>query len=563
MRAVTHSGQARVRGEGLLDRRALLGGMAGLGGLALAAPALAQIAPAKLRLEALTVGIDSYANLRPLKRAVADARGVAASLSAMGYRADLAPDPGLDGMLDAFAAFQGRLGGDSAAFLYIAGHGLQIAGRNYILPGDIPPLKDIDALSRAIPIDHWLSEIAAMGPAQTIVVLDACRNGGISSSITGQSSGLASTSAPGGFFIAYSAASGEYALDALGDDDKSPNGLFTRHLLEQLEPQRTIYEVVSSTRAKVIPEARAVGHAQHPAIYDQTSRPYRLDGALGAIETRRVEGAGSLAGTGIVIAAAEDYRCLYKLATPRLDAERLARACETLGADVLLVFEPGKEALLEACRSHAAKGFSQLGFFWAGMGGLVEGQACALLETASCNSNPSTVSRAASSPAETQADDKFMLVSHSDVVAAFWQGRAARVAGPATRGFALRPAQLSAPSNPIFLFFDACLEDLGPTVKAHEFAKTASLKEVQDGQMAGVAVLAASSFYQGAMDAAEGKTSSPFAIAFLNAIGVPGLSITQLAQRVRDEVETLTRRAQTPRLFAGEEMDGAVFVKLG
>ena len=548
----------------LLDRRTMLGAMAGIGGLALTGTALAQIAPRQLRLEALAVGIDSYANLRPLTRAVADARAMATSLGRIGYRADLAPDVGVDAMLDAFGAFQDRLGPDSAAFLYIAGHGLQVAGRNYILPADVPPLKDIDALSRAIPIDNWLSEIAAMGPAQTIVVLDACRNGGISSNIAGQSSGLASTSAPGGFFIAYSAASGEYALDALGEEDSSPNGLFARHLLEHLEPQRTIYEVVSSTRAQVIPAARAIGHSQHPAIYDQTSRPYRLDGLLGAAEARRVEGAGSLAGTGLVIAAAEDYRCLYRLATPRLDGERLARACEALGAEVELLLEPSKETLLEACRAHAARGFSRLGFFWMGMGGLVEGQACALLETSACSPTSAVPVRGApaASEAATQTDKQFALVSHSDVVKAFAQGRAERAEAPATRGIAIGPARLETARSPMFLFFDACLDDLGFKEKTGDFARTASLKSIQDGQLPGVAVLAASSFYQSAADAADGKTSSPFTIALLNALGVPGLSIAQLAEKVRSEVETLTQRAQTPRLFAGEEMDGAVFVNI-
>lgn len=551
-------------GAAAIDRRTLLGSLAGLGGMALTMPALAQIAPPKLRLEALAVGIDSYANLRPLTRAVADARAVAATLGKIGYHADLAPDAGLDMMLDAFGAFQDRLGPDAAAFLYVAGHGLQISGRNYILPADVPPLQDTDALSRAIPIDSWLSEMAAMGPAQTIVVLDACRNGGLSSNIAGQSTGLASTSAPGGFFIAYSAASGEFALDALGEEDPSPNGLFTRHLLDELEPQRTIYDVIQRTRAKVIPEARTVGHAQHPAIYDQTSRPYRLDGAIGATEAHKVEGAGSLAGTGIVIAAAEDYRCLAKLVTPRLDAERLDRACRTLGADVLMLLEPSKDALLEACQTHAAKGFSQLGFFWAGMGGLVEGQACALLETEACApQSPASMRGVVSTEQiEAQEDDQFALVSHSDVIKAFARGRALQAKRPATRGLAIGSLeQRASASNPVFLFFDACLDDLG--VKTRNFDKGVSLKGIQDDQMPGVSVLAASSFYQSALDAADGKTSSPFAIALLNAIAVPGLSITQLAHKVRSEVETLTFRGQTPRLFAGEDMDGAVFVKLG
>lgn len=219
-----------------ISRRSVVAGLGGLGAATLAAPAFAQIAPRDRKLSAFCVGIDSYANLRPLERAGADAKSVAGRLTDIGYETKLSVDPGYDALFGAFDDYVMSLDRDTAAFVFVAGHGLQVAGRNFLLPADIGAINDPEALTDAIALDSWLADLNSRSTAQAIVVLDACRNGGVSGSIARQSSGLASTNAPGGIFVAYSAAAGEFALDKTADEDCSANGLFTRHFVEELEP---------------------------------------------------------------------------------------------------------------------------------------------------------------------------------------------------------------------------------------------------------------------------------------------------------------------------------------
>lgn len=534
------------------------------------APAVAQIVPPRLKLRALSIGIDKYENMRSLQRAVADATAVDARLRAIGYQSTLAANGGVETLIDAFAGFNAQLGPDTAAFLFIAGHGIQVAGRNYILPANTPALTSAEALNSAIPLDQLLKDIAAMRPAQTIVVLDACRNVGLGS-IPGTSAGLISTIAPGGFFVAYSASSGEFALDRLGEDDPATLGLFTRHFVEELRPDALIYDAISNTRAKVVPEAGTVGHAQHPAIYDQTSHPYRLDGLRSAARSQNAPSASSLAGTGVLIAAVNGAGCkLNRLYTPQQDAARLKQALTAMGADVTLLLEPGREAILEASRSLGQRGHSRMAIFWTGMGGMADRQACILLEKSNCLPSQGISRGVSTSTARTLSDD-FDLISQADIIAAVRAGERDRnKPATETRGVAISTKPPGAavdvqtpPGTPLYLFFDACLDDLGADIAKLEFAREPSLYGLQnDESQYNVAVLTASSYFQSALDAAEGTSSSPFTIGILNALAMPGLTLAQFSTRVRDEVEALTKRWQTPQLFATGTIENSIFVNL-
>jgi putative NIF3 family GTP cyclohydrolase 1 type 2 len=68
--------------------------------------------------------------------------------------------------------------------------------------------------------------------------------------------------------VVYAAGTGEEALDRLGPNDKSPNGLFVRELLPELRrPGVALHDAVDAAAERVAQEAAAVGHEQHPAVY--------------------------------------------------------------------------------------------------------------------------------------------------------------------------------------------------------------------------------------------------------------------------------------------------------
>ncbi len=120
-----------------------------------------------------------------------------------------------------------------------------------------------------------------MTQAQTkfsLVILDACRNNPFQGSNAnkrgiGGTRGLAPISSnAAGIMVVYSAGIGQTAIDRLDDDDKSPNGLFTREFLKVMEkPGVQIQTLVQEAKQHVIEQAKSVGHDQVPAIYDQSN----------------------------------------------------------------------------------------------------------------------------------------------------------------------------------------------------------------------------------------------------------------------------------------------------
>ena len=71
--------------------------------------------------------------------------------------------------------------------------------------------------------------------------------------------------------IIFSAGAGQKAIDNLGPSDKSPNGLFTRIFLSEMnKPGIPVDRVLKNIRSEVSKIARSVGANQNPAIYDQS-----------------------------------------------------------------------------------------------------------------------------------------------------------------------------------------------------------------------------------------------------------------------------------------------------
>ena len=225
---------------------------------------------------ALVVGQDRYAHLPPLKKAVNDAKSVAAALQRAGFATDLVLDADVDHLLTALSAFGSRLSPGDEAVFFFAGHGVEIDGQNYLLPTDMPavePGRELVLKRRSLVLDDVLAETTARGVRVSLLIIDACRDnpfpkqGGRSA---GSTRGLARVDPPQGTFVLYSAGAGQTALDRLGEEDSNPNSVFTRALLPQItEPGRDLRSMVQDLRTEVRKTAARVRHDQFPAIYDQ------------------------------------------------------------------------------------------------------------------------------------------------------------------------------------------------------------------------------------------------------------------------------------------------------
>jgi formylglycine-generating enzyme required for sulfatase activity len=229
---------------------------------------------------ALVIGNDRYANLpahEQLRKAVNDARAVGGALRQIGFEVMSGENVGRQALVDKLDAFAQRLAKGDTAFFFFSGHGVALAGFNYILPSDMP---DIEAnqdvrLARAALAEHDIvADLQERGVRVAVVVLDACRTnpfGRSGARGAGGEKGLAPPPQVKGMFSLYAASSGQAARDRLSDDDRSPNSVFSRVLVPALtKPGLDLTALAFEVREEVARVASNAGYVQEPSYYDGT-----------------------------------------------------------------------------------------------------------------------------------------------------------------------------------------------------------------------------------------------------------------------------------------------------
>ena len=234
--------------------------------------------PAAAKRYALVVGNNGYANVPALQKAVNDADAMAKTLEAVGFSVLRATDVARRELNRKLDEFTSQLQPGDEALFYYAGHGVEIAGQNYLLPTDIPsaqPGKEDLIKRESIAVHDVLDSIRSRGARVSILVLDACRDNPFPARGTrslGGSRGLARMPAPEGTFIMYSAGVGQTALDRLSDNDPNPNSVFTRSLIPLLQqPGLSLPQTARQVRRDVQALAKTISHDQRPAYYDEVT----------------------------------------------------------------------------------------------------------------------------------------------------------------------------------------------------------------------------------------------------------------------------------------------------
>ena len=206
----------------------------------LAATAAPSHATANSRV-ALVIGNANY-KVGALKNPVNDAKAVATSLRNLGFEVTHRENASLREMLDAFQQFSTQSKSADVRVVYYAGHGVQLKGRNYLLPVDTEIRAEDEMPNKSADLNEFLDRLGGIKQGINVVILDACRNNPFSGSeIVGPDgrrlkfrgltpNGLAPVEAPLGSMIAFSTAPGGVALD----NPQEKNSLYTKHLLEHL-----------------------------------------------------------------------------------------------------------------------------------------------------------------------------------------------------------------------------------------------------------------------------------------------------------------------------------------
>jgi len=195
---------------------------------------------------ALVIGNSQYKD-SPLPNPVNDARAIAKALSGSGFKVTKKENTGQKEMQVALREFGDALKNGGVGLFYYAGHGMQVKGRNFLIPVDAQIQREDEVAYNSVDAGQVLDKMEAANNRLNIVILDACRNNPFARSFRSGSAGLAQMDAPVGTLIAFATAPGSVASDGGGQ-----NGLYTQHLLHSMQkPGVKIEDVFKNVRASV------------------------------------------------------------------------------------------------------------------------------------------------------------------------------------------------------------------------------------------------------------------------------------------------------------------------
>jgi hypothetical protein len=187
-----------------------------------------QTAPQSERRIALIIGNSSYKD-SPLVNPVNDARAMAEALRNFGFEVIYGENLSQNDMKRNIRAFGEKIRKGGIGLFYYAGHGIQVRGRNYLIPVGATINNEEEVEYESVDIGLALAQMESARNRLNIIILDACRNNPFARSFRSAEKGLASIDAPSGTLIAYATAPGSVASD--GTDS---NGMYTQQLLKYM-----------------------------------------------------------------------------------------------------------------------------------------------------------------------------------------------------------------------------------------------------------------------------------------------------------------------------------------
>lgn len=124
---------------------------------------------------ALVIGNSAYRKVVQLPNPVNDAADMAASLTRLGFTVKHLTDLDYNAFRLALIDFGNAAKTADKAVLFFAGHGVEIDGRNWLIPVDAQIKSEVDVYAEAINLET-LIDISLLPKVIGLVILDACRN---------------------------------------------------------------------------------------------------------------------------------------------------------------------------------------------------------------------------------------------------------------------------------------------------------------------------------------------------------------------------------------------------
>jgi uncharacterized caspase-like protein len=236
---------------------------------------LAALPAAAAKRVALVIGNGAYQEAGTLNNPVNDAADMAKALTQSGFDTILGLDLDRRAFDEKLRAFSRALDDADAAVLFYAGHGLQVAGRNYLVPVDARLRTERDLDFEAIGLDFVLRQMESSREGKTnIVFLDACRDNPLARNLARSmgtrsasiGKGLAEVHTGVGTFIAYSTQPENVALDGTGR-----NSPFAAALTKHVREPRNLNALMIEVRNDVL---QATGGRQVPWDHSALTRDF-------------------------------------------------------------------------------------------------------------------------------------------------------------------------------------------------------------------------------------------------------------------------------------------------
>ncbi len=218
------------------------------------------------RRVALVIGNSAYKAVSPLPNPVNDAAALGQELSRLGFEVIVRSDLTADGMRKALSEFEDKATGADWALVYYAGHGMELNGKNWLIPIDAQLVRANDAPDETVPLDRVLDRVRAAKRLR-IVILDACRNNPFlprmamsSATVRAIDRGLTRIEPSHGEVVFYAARDGSVANDGAGGNSPFVTAM-VKHMGEDgIELGRFFRKVTSDVLA-------ATNNQQEPFMY--------------------------------------------------------------------------------------------------------------------------------------------------------------------------------------------------------------------------------------------------------------------------------------------------------
>lgn len=218
---------------------------------------------------ALVVGNGDYVNVNTLVNPPNDAADVSQALTRLGFQVTTLTNTKFDAFRQGLIDFGRAARSADMAIIFFAGHGMEITGENWLLPVDAELKNDVDVDTEAISLRSMM--LAVSNAKQLgLVILDACRNNPFLGKMkrTGPAPavdpGLAAVEPAENVLVAYAARDGTTASDGTGR-----NSPYTAALLRHIEtPGLEIEYLFRNIRDDVM---NATDGEQQPFVYGSLS----------------------------------------------------------------------------------------------------------------------------------------------------------------------------------------------------------------------------------------------------------------------------------------------------